>query len=169
MNVHLPSSLFFENEAATHKLQPSSQNPLSFVHNFCQGLTSATEFLRSYAHPINTHDHLAEPPNFCAPGKSLVRACPKSLGSYRFLFGHVRSYPRELFVRITFIVTTPVSVLDGCEWPASRPSPLTPGQGATSTYGKGGWVSPTASLNSLQKEKSLAPTGCPASSLITGY
>jgi len=109
-NGHLPSSLFFENEAVTQKLQPYSQNPLSFVYNFCQRLIFATEFFRSYAHPINTHNHLAERPNFRAPGKSFENTGPKSLrkfGSYRFLFGHVRSYPRELdSLRIPFIMTT---------------------------------------------------------------
>jgi len=104
----------------------------------------------------NKYDHLAERPNFRAPGKSLVRPSPKSphkFGSYRFLFGHVRSYPRELdFARITCIVTTACLCI-GCKWSASRPSPLTPKQRAPSTYGKGGWVRPAASLNSLQKRK----------------
>jgi hypothetical protein len=45
INPPVPRSLFFssENEAVTHKLQPSSQNPLSFVCNFCQGLTFAKD------------------------------------------------------------------------------------------------------------------------------
>lgn len=42
---HLISSLFFENEAITQKLQLSPQNQLSFVYNFCQGLTFAGELL----------------------------------------------------------------------------------------------------------------------------
>ena len=50
---------FFQNEAVTHKLQPS-QNPLSFAYNFCHRLTFASEFFfRSRAQPINNGDYSA--------------------------------------------------------------------------------------------------------------
>jgi len=38
------SSLFVENGAVTHELQPSPQNPLSFQYIFCQGLAFASDF-----------------------------------------------------------------------------------------------------------------------------
>jgi len=48
MNPHLPSLLFYENEAVAHRLQPS-KNMLLFAYNFCQGQTFSRGFFPARA------------------------------------------------------------------------------------------------------------------------
>jgi hypothetical protein len=48
------------------------------------------------------------------------------------------------------------SALGGGERPASRPGCFTPKETAPGTHCTGGWVGPRASLDDLEKEKSLA-------------
>ena len=59
MNPTSSAFTSFDNEAVTHTLQRSPQNPLSFACNFCLGLTFASDFFPSYAHTVNTLDYLA--------------------------------------------------------------------------------------------------------------
>jgi hypothetical protein len=47
------------------------------------------------------------------------------------------------------------SALVGGEWSASRPSRLTPGEGAPRTHWIGDWVGPRVSLGDIKKRKIL--------------
>jgi len=47
--------------------------------------------------------------------------------------------------------------LDRCEWSASLPGRLTPGEGASGTHWLGGWLGPTAGLDAVAKRKKSLP------------
>jgi hypothetical protein len=49
--------------------------------------------------------------------------------------------------------------LDGCEWSASRPGRLTPGEKAPGTHWIEGWVGPEGGLDSAEKIKILPLPG----------
>jgi hypothetical protein len=51
------------------------------------------------------------------------------------------------------------SALVGGEWSASRPGRFTSGERTPGTHWIGGWVDLKASLDNLEKRKSLAPPG----------
>jgi hypothetical protein len=51
------------------------------------------------------------------------------------------------------------SALDGGEWPATRLSRFTSGEIAPCTHWMGGWMGPTAGLDSVEKTKILALPG----------
>jgi hypothetical protein len=53
-------------------------------------------------------------------------------------------------VQINIFLT---SALVGCEWPASRPGRLTPGEGNHGTHWIGGWVGPRTGLDDVRKRK----------------
>jgi hypothetical protein len=67
------------------------------------------------------------------------------------------------------IFLTPALV--GGEWSDSRPGHFTPGERVPGTHWIGGWVSPRAGLDDVEKRKfltlpgfELQPLGCPARS-----
>jgi hypothetical protein len=56
-------------------------------------------------------------------------------------------------------VDVQTSALVGGEWSASRPGRFTPGERAPGTHWTGGWVSPRAGLDDMEKRKFLPQPG----------